>query len=258
MGRYDKIKVYNGTEFVQPSRIRVHDGTAWQDLGTNDSDIQIPLNVYDGTDFVRATLNKTSVTVPGDSYAAGNGFSVLPKAGFCFCPNSGSLTNATWYFKATIRKTSDTALNIFNISITSGTYKGGYIKAIWNANGTVTVSGMLKSGSTVFSVTTTNAVRANNWTKLEVTCSKGSSNLNVKFNDVTTKKAFNFNFQSSYVTNTIGATGMQFKEQLQMQGSKYTNATTTKNINMSTAKGTTSDYESVEHVDETKTEIQWL
>ena len=258
MGRYDKIKVYNGTEFVQPSRIRIFDGAAWQDLGANDSDIQTPLNVHNGTDFVRATLNKTQVTVPGESYAAGDGFTVLPEAGFCFCPNSGNLTNATWHFEATMRKTSDSALNIFNVSITSGSYKGGYIKAVWNANGTVTVSGMLKSGSTVYSVTTSNAVKKDNWVKFIVDCAKGSSNVNVTLGSTKVTKAFSFNFQSSYVTNTVGATGMHFKETLKMQGTKYSNSTTTKTINMTTASGTTSDYKSVEHVNTTKTETQWL
>ena len=40
MGRYDKIKVYNGTEFVKPKRIRVFDGKVWQDLGPDNSDFK--------------------------------------------------------------------------------------------------------------------------------------------------------------------------------------------------------------------------
>lgn len=258
MGRYDKIKVYNGTEFVQPSRIRIFDGTAWQDLGANDSDIQIPLNVHNGTDFVRATLNKTQVTVPGESYAAGNGFIILPKGSFCFCPNSGSLTNAAWAFKATIRKTSNTALTIFNFAVSGSSY----IKGVWNADGTITISGRY-STNTAKTLTTSNKVTANTWATLEVTCPKGSSTMSIKFGvaggTLTTKTgSMGFNFQSSNCVNNVGSTGMQFKGNLTVSGSKYSNSSASKTINMSTASGTTSNYESVEHVDTTTTQTQWL
>lgn len=255
MGRYDKIKVYNGEAFVQPSRIRVYNGTTWVDLGTNDSDIQTPLNVHNGSNFIRATLNKTQVTVPGESYAAGNGFVLLPKGGYCFCPNasSPSLTNASWRFRATIRKTSDTALTIFNFAVSGSSY----IKAVWNADGSVTVSGRYSTG-TVKSVTTSNKVKANTWVVLDIKCAKGSSNMSVAFGSTTTTGAMGFNFQSGNCVNNVGVTGIHFKDSLIVTGSKYSNSSTSKTINMTTASGTTSDYQSVEHVDTTTTQTQWL
>lgn len=253
MGRYDKIKVYNGEAFVQPSRIRVYNGTAWVDLGANDSDIQTPLNVHDGSNFIRATLNKTQVTVPGESYAAGNGFVLLPKGGYCFCPNSSSLTNASWRFRATIRKTSDTALTIFNFAVSSSSY----IKAVWNADGSVTVSGRYSTNAAK-TVTTSNKVKANTWVVLDIQCAKGSSSMSVTFNGTKTTATMGFNFQSGNCVNNIGATGLHFKDSLIVTGSKYSNSSTSKTINMTTASGTTSDYESVEHVDTTTTETQWL
>ena len=41
MCRYDKIKVWNGSAWVQPSRIRVRANNAWQDFGDNLSDVAI-------------------------------------------------------------------------------------------------------------------------------------------------------------------------------------------------------------------------
>ena len=41
MGRYDKIKVWNGSAWVQPSRIRVRANNSWQDFGDNLSDVAI-------------------------------------------------------------------------------------------------------------------------------------------------------------------------------------------------------------------------
>lgn len=59
MGRYDKIRYWNGSTWVQPNRVRVWTGSAWQDYGTNDSSNTNSIYVWDGSSWKRKTLNKT-------------------------------------------------------------------------------------------------------------------------------------------------------------------------------------------------------
>lgn len=59
MGRYDKIKYWNGTAWVNPSQIKTWNGTAWVDYGTNDSSNTNSIYGYNGSGWQRFTLNKT-------------------------------------------------------------------------------------------------------------------------------------------------------------------------------------------------------
>ncbi len=58
MGRYDKIRYWDGSAWVQPKQIKYWNGSAWVDLGANDSDNTTTLNYYNGSAWKRATLNK--------------------------------------------------------------------------------------------------------------------------------------------------------------------------------------------------------
>ena len=59
MGRYDKIRVYNGSSWVQPSRMYVWNGSSWVDYGTNDSDNTRSAYGWNGSSWVRFTRNRT-------------------------------------------------------------------------------------------------------------------------------------------------------------------------------------------------------
>lgn len=58
MGRYDKIRVWNGSAWKQPSRMYVWNGSSWVDFGANDSDNTRSLYVWNGS-WQRKTLNQT-------------------------------------------------------------------------------------------------------------------------------------------------------------------------------------------------------
>lgn len=73
MGRYDKIRVWNGSSWAQPSRIRVWNGSSWQDYGANDSTNTNSIYVWNGSSWVRKTLNKTSHYVHQTHYLQYNG-----------------------------------------------------------------------------------------------------------------------------------------------------------------------------------------
>lgn len=73
MGRYDKIRVWNGSSWVQPSRMYVWNGSSWVDFGTNDSSNTRTLYVWNGSSWVRKTLNRKTNTVTQDKYLQYNG-----------------------------------------------------------------------------------------------------------------------------------------------------------------------------------------
>lgn len=73
MGRYDKMRVWNGSSWVQPSRMYVWNGSSWVDFGTNDSDNTRTLYVWNGSSWVRKTLNRKTNTVTVEKYLQYNG-----------------------------------------------------------------------------------------------------------------------------------------------------------------------------------------
>ena len=112
MGRYDKIKVYNGTDFVNPSRIRVYDGKVWQDLGPANSDFKKSMYVRHEGINKRVTLNKQINTVTGDKYRNG-AFTAQPYNGYCFCPISSNAGSYSFHVEMYIKRGSTGAKNIF-------------------------------------------------------------------------------------------------------------------------------------------------
>lgn len=62
MGRYDKIRVHNGSTWVQPGRMYVYNGSGWVDFGANDSYNTQTMYAHNGTGWVRQTLNRSDFT----------------------------------------------------------------------------------------------------------------------------------------------------------------------------------------------------
>lgn len=255
MGRYDKIKVYNGSGWVKPNRIRVYANNAWQDLGTDDSANTRALNVHNGSALVRATLNRTLVTLAGESYLGGDGFRMLPKNGYCYCPNTRDYVNTTWFFRATIRKTDAGQKQVFWTGNASGSC---YLFIDWLADGRIKVRIKSYYGSqNEQSVTTTNAVGANQWVYLDVTCNKGVFKMSVNFNGVVTTGYMYETWKISNADNWVGSTGVHFKDMLYMQGSVYDTGSAYKAVNTSTMSGDTADYQGADHVDTSYQEVRW-
>lgn len=255
MGRFDKIRVYNGSSWQQPSRIRVFSNNAWQDLGSNDSTNTRPLYVRYNNAWARATLNKTTVTVPGESYAAGDGFRLLPANGFCYCSNSNNSVNVSWFFRATIRKTWDGDNQIFWTGNSSGTCAH---QIIWLNDGRIQVRTKSQYGSGNWTtITTSNAVGKNQWVYLNVTCNKDVGTMSIYFNGVTTSGQNWQTFQINAADNWVGGSGIEFKDGLECQGSKWQNQSTYRWINMTTASGSSNEWEGIDHVDTSYTETRW-
>lgn len=255
MGRYDKIKVYNGSSWVKPSRIRVYANNAWQDLGTDDSSITKTLYVQNGSSLARATLNRTVVTVPGESYTGGDGFQVLPANGYCFCPASGYDNDRSWFFRATIRKVATGDLNVFYIANPSWS---NHIQIMWLNDGRIRVTNSCDWASGTKTITTSNAVGLDTWVYLDVSVSKGATTMNVRFNGVNTPGRMDRAFQVNNASNWVGGNGIQFKGGFEVQGTSYSSGGYYKSIDLSSASGSSSgNYSGIDHIDATTTKVTW-
>lgn len=85
MGRYDKIRYWNGSSWVQPNQIRVWNGSSWNDYGTNDSSYTNSIYVWNGSSWVRKTLNKQTNYVAQDHYLVYSGGAGCSMGGnYCF------------------------------------------------------------------------------------------------------------------------------------------------------------------------------
>lgn len=258
MGRYDKIKVWNGSAWVQPSRIRVRANNAWQDFGDNLSDNTRTLEVRNNNAWHRCTLNRSTRTIPGETYSNG-AFSLLPAYAFGYNNYSGA---SDFKMTFTARKTSDTNVVLFYSHY--GT--AAEFKIEWLANGslkfTVATSweGTTYVGRRAATATTTKKVTANTWMNVQITAPKGTYN---KFKVVINGESQTFTnlyyfWEHPSATNTVGQAGVQFKDEFFIQAQTYVGKTTRVTIDMNTASGSGNNYTGITHVDTSTTEVIWI
>lgn len=81
MGRYDKIKTWNGSSWVQPKQIKVWNGSSYVDYGANDSDNTKPIYTWNGSSWVRVSLNKV-VRQTSTNYTFDSWTTVWPTSGW--------------------------------------------------------------------------------------------------------------------------------------------------------------------------------
>ena len=210
MGRYDKIKVYNGTEFVTPSRVRVYDGEVWQDLGTADSDFKKSMYVRHEEANHRITLNRQEVEVEGYSYRDG-AFSATPTNGFNFCPASTSSGGATFLFEAYIKRAKAGEIQIMKLGTSNEA--NNYFSLTLNADNTITMrTSCIYKSPYRETKTTTAKINPDDWNYVKATASKGSYNISVNINGV--NQTWN-NIARSYLSqkanNSIGNTGLYIR-----------------------------------------------
>jgi hypothetical protein len=107
-------------------------------------------------------------------------------------------------------------------------------------------------------ITTSNAVGKDTWARLDVTCNKGSYQMSVTFNGVTTSGSMWKTWLIANADNKVGGNGIVFKDGMEAQGSTSSGGSTYRYLNTSTASGSTSEYEGVDHYGGATTEIKWI
>lgn len=257
MGRYDKIRVYDGSQWRIPTQIKVFN-TVWQDLGTDTSTSTKSLYVYDSNRTPqRATLNRHDVPVTVDQYTVGQ-FTLKPASGYCYATNSSNVGKYPWNLNVTIRKTRDVEQQIFWCGTKTS---GSYIRVRWLADGKISVDNRW-DGNTVDSVTTSDAVSINTWHTLRVYTPKGSSTVQIWVDGVKVKTGtLNNFFQITNATTKVGDTYINFKNNFTASGCKYSNKAYTCDFNASTANGTgsrTADFQNVTHYEDIQYHTEYI
>lgn len=250
MGRYDKIKVYSGGTWKTPTYCRVYNNGVWADLGADTSANTKSLYVRKGSSWVRATLNRQTQTVITDRWLAGS-FNLLPANGYNFCPSYSSGWN--WYFRATIRKTTSDSQRVFWFGTGSN-----YVSIYWNANGTITAT-VSYSGTGARSVTSSNAVGANQDVYLNVYANKGSTVLYINFNGVTTSGNVYNNILYNNASNAVGDTYMQFRGNISVGGVDGSGGTHSVSFDAGYASGSDGwQYQNANHRETSTTQTIWV
>ena len=247
MGRYDKIKVYDGTEFKDIKRMYIHNGTDNIDLGTNDSDNKTTLMVYTDLDtLARVTLNKKSTTVLGTKTTAGS-FSLVPASGFCACTKAtGDYARSTWYFKTKIMRDSlDKDLNVFRC----GSGANYEVRITWLSNGAFKFRRAYRDKSGEFTTPDLFNTLMNVY-EISFQIDKDTNVLVVNITDTVTDTTYTYthalganSFTITNATNTVGDSGVYLSDYIKAQGVKYANNIYTKDLLLADMKtGDSNDY----------------
>lgn len=265
MGRYDKIKVYNGNEWVKPSRIRVYNNGSWRDFGLDQSGNTESLHVRQGNVWHRVTLNRKETVIPGESYSK-DSFELLPASSYGFNPSYGV---SDFKLEFVARKTTNDTMVVFR---SGNSTNKCLFKVEWLDTGAFKITVATQYGtSTTYSRVTNATVPANTWADVKIRAYKetdsNSSNwqgkLSITINGVTqTMGGFWYYWAINNATNTVGQAGLQFKDTFFIQAHTYISAsksgTKQVTINMNEASGATNDHTAISHVNTSSTEIAWI
>lgn len=227
MGRYDKIKVYDGA-WKTPNSISIYTSEGWKFFGYNNSEETKPLKVFK-TPYNLVTCTKHIVynTVETDKRVVGSGpstsfgghnysyyFQLLPLNGYCNYSRKRQFD-----FQCTVKKTDDAEANLFY----SGTRGNVYISIRWLANGKIRLSTKYE-GYSETSFETSNSVGAGAEVDLHI-YSNASSKWTIVFNGTVTTGGNYNNFLVSNAVNYVGDYNIMFTNLFRLIGSQYSGNT---------------------------------
>ena len=92
MGRYDKVRVHDGSSWKQPTTAYVYNGSSWVSLDNNTSYSTNSIYTYDGSAWKRATLNRSDYTTYNGAVDNFSNYTGTSKA---LSIKSGNLTVST-------------------------------------------------------------------------------------------------------------------------------------------------------------------
>lgn len=66
MGRYDKLRMFDGERWLLPKQLKMFNGTDWVDFGEADSYVKRHIKVYNGIRMRRITLERQDFLLKDD------------------------------------------------------------------------------------------------------------------------------------------------------------------------------------------------
>lgn len=231
MGRYDKIKVFNGSTWKKPNKIQVYNGTSWISLGTDDDKTNTKsIQVHNGTKLQVATKKwKTwQTTKDGDTYTVGAYH--LSDGNLQYCPNSSiSRLNTNFQFKCTMKKDSNVDQQVYKTAAGGGA--GTYLTITWLADGRIKVAGRYSSG-TEYTLYSNHYVYAGSWVSLDVYQNAGSNTMHIVINSQETTGNMFGAFAVTNGWNIAGDSVLHFKGVVDAKGGNSNGGNTEYHVNV--------------------------
>lgn len=214
MGRYDKIRCWDGSSWVQPSRMYVWNGSSWVDFGANDSDNTRSMYTWNGSSWVRKTLNKTVSYGDKQWYCSGSGgYGTINASNY-------NLNQNVFNFWAYINKDYDGDRNVAQFGNTTQGWR-----ILWLADGRIQWSTYY--GGSGYHSYSSNYITANNWASLGIDfTSTGTGNGTLNFNGTSVTANRSGRHQYSGLSCVIGVWGMMYRDHIRVKGVDWSGTST--------------------------------
>lgn len=206
MGRYDKIRIWNGSSWIQPSQLRIWNGSGWTDLGTNDSSNTRSLYVWTGSAWSRKTLNRQVNYGDKQWWVSSSG-----SGGYMNAADIGANVNDNWFsFDFNCLKDYD---NDKWVAYYGDTDYGWYL--LWLADGRIRWNTCYLGGTT-YSYSS-NYIKSYNWSRVNAYRNGGSGNGTLLFGGTSTSISCGWKHQA-WRSLTVGGWGMAYKDYIRIYG----------------------------------------
>ena len=206
MGRYDKIRCWNGSSWVQPKQMYVWNGSSWVDFGTNDSSNTRSMYTWNGSSWVRKTLNYQINYGDKEWYCHQSG------AYGTFNVNSQANVNQNefnFYFYAMKDYDNDKTVAYF------GSSSLGW-ELMWLADGRIRWQTRWNGGGS-YSYSS-NYRGAYNWSVINAWGGSGTGNGTLNFGGTTTSINRSYRHQYNSQSLSLGTWGMAYRGTLRCYG----------------------------------------
>lgn len=223
MGRYDNLRVYDGSSWRQPTQVQYWNGSRYVTMGTNTGSEKNHLYVYNGSSQRRVTLERQDYTIPGEVYSYGT-FKLTPKSNAGWNPHENH--TQAHLFECDIMKTTNGAVNVFTSK--NNNYQTCNFIITWRADGKLEctwTSWYHSSSKDPTVLVTDNAVGANQWVHLKISNPTGKVasawKTTVTWNGVS-KTVTNYNTWTVLnADNTVGDPNLRWKGTLTAKLARY-------------------------------------
>lgn len=207
MGRYDKIRYWNGSSWVQPNQIKYWNGSSWVDLGTNDSSNTTALQVWNGSSWVRKTLNRTVTYGDKEWYCSASGGS-----GTMDVSSGANVNQNKFNFYFYCNKDYDGDKNIAQFGSTAQGWR-----ITWMADGRIRWSTFYSSSG--YHSYSSNYIKAYNWAVCNVySNSTGTGAGTMNWGGTTSTANRSGRHQYSSQSLVVGVWGMMYRDHIRSYG----------------------------------------
>lgn len=149
--RYDNIRVFDGSNFIIPSQIKVFNGTSWVDYGTKNSTNNKKFNAFNGSNFACYSYARRDVNIPA-YIQIGNGGKYLDMYDWDYTNQQVDTYNRNYSWEMQVEVYSTTPLYTVHTKNNGDIYAAAYTNVfaeVFNGNQVRIIMGSRWRGITI-------------------------------------------------------------------------------------------------------------